>query len=49
MDDGSEERDYRRAALVRLRSDPEHRGCDIITRRSRDIYTRRLQSRCLKA
>lgn len=42
MDDGSGERDYRRKALVGLRPDPEHRGCDIFTRRVRDIYNRRL-------
>ena len=42
MDDGSGERDYRREALVGLRPDPEHRGCDIFTRRVRDIYNRRL-------
>jgi hypothetical protein len=44
MDDGSGERDYRRKALVGLRPDPEHRGCDIFTRRLRDIYNRRLHS-----
>jgi hypothetical protein len=43
MDDGSGERDYRQSALVALRSDPEHHGCDLFTRRFRDIYTRRLQ------
>jgi hypothetical protein len=44
MDDGSGERDDRRKALVGLRPDPEHRGCDIFTRRVRDIYSRRLQA-----
>jgi hypothetical protein len=43
MNDGSEKRDHRRTALVGLRSDPEHCGCDIFTRRFRDIYSRRLQ------
>ena len=42
MDDGSEEGDYRRAALVGLRPDSEHDGCDIFTRRIRDIYSSRL-------
>ena len=42
MDDGAEEGDYRRAALVGLRPDPEHGGCDIFSRRFRDIYTGRL-------
>ena len=42
MDDGSGEGDYRRPALVSLRPDPEHRGCDIFTRRFQDIYSRRL-------
>jgi hypothetical protein len=37
MADGSGERDYRKKALVGLRPDPEHRGCDIFTRRVRDI------------
>jgi hypothetical protein len=44
MDDGSEEGDYRRAALVGLRPDSEHGGCDIFTRRIRDIYSSRLHS-----
>jgi hypothetical protein len=44
MDDGSGEGDYRRAALVSLRPDPDHRGCDIFTRRFRDIYSHRLHS-----
>jgi hypothetical protein len=43
MNDGSGKRDHRRTALVGLRSDPEHCGCDIFTRRFRDIYSRRLQ------
>lgn len=42
MNDGSEEGDYRRAALVRLRPDSEHGECDIFNRRFRDIYSSRL-------
>lgn len=44
MDDGSAEGDYRRAALVGLRPDPEHGGYDTFTRRPRDIYSGRLHS-----
>ena len=43
MDDGSEDGDYRGAAWVGLRPDPEHGRCDIFTRRIRDIYSSRLQ------
>ena len=45
MDDGSEEGDYRRAAWVGLRPDSEHSGCDIFTRRIRDIYSSRLHGK----
>ena len=39
MDDGAAEGAYRRVPGVDLRPDPEHRGCDIFTRRVRDIYS----------
>ena len=40
MNDGSGKRDHRRTALVGLRSDPEHCGCDIVTRGMRDMDRR---------